>query len=326
MGKRPLNSNKGFTVIKGGNQNKKLLSNKAMKIIIFSVVSTVLFFIAIRGINTVRDYLTARMLQIEYVDVNSMNEGIYGTGLYIRDEKVIESYGNVELTGKLPQLSRVRKGQSLGKQGGNEVIAPVSGLVLYYTDDYEQISLGTNVEDIAVLDFFNYEEYQVMEVSQNPNSGDKLLKIVNNYHTEIIVRLDVAEAGQLWDLDRVRVKLEAGDNSLVKWVDIKGTATHGDYTYVHLFSDGITDDFIDVRFSNVFFILDTITGIKLPEDAIVSDQGKTGIYSLSRNRVVFREVVPMKEEGGYVWVTGLSEKQGVILNPKIVKIGQRIKF
>lgn len=330
MQKRPLNSNKNFKVIKGGNNTKRLLKPKIAKLIFICVISLLLFFVAVKGINSVRDYMTARMLEVEYVQINSINQGIYGTGLYIRDEKVIASSTSIELVGSPPPLTRVRKGQLLGTQGSNEVVSPMAGLLIYTTDDYEHVKI--DIEDRSTLSYFDNVDYEVKEVAQKPKSGDKLLKIVNNYYIDIFVRLDVHDAMQIWDedknqvMDKVRVKLSDGDNSLVKWMDIKGSMTHGDFTLVHLFTDEITDDFVDVRFSDVFFILDSLTGIKLPQEVLVAKQGETGIYSLYKNKVVFREIVLLKEEGDYVWVAGLRDNQAVILNPGIVKIGQRIKF
>lgn len=305
---------RNFKVLKGGTE-KKGLSRKVKKILVFGVVGILLFSVIAHGVNYFKDYMTARMLEIEVVEISSINDGVFGTGFYIREEKIVNGGQSIQ-QGDIPHLTRVRRGQSLS----SSVDAPISGLVMYFADGYE--GFEPYVDDRLIAVFNDADEHLAREVS----TGSDQVKIVNNYHTDIMVKVD-REAGDLIkDLSRVQVRLGDEEASQILWVNVKGVKDYADFYVIHLFSDEIQDTLVETRFSDVFFILETITGINLPKQSIVQEQDKTGVYTLQRNRVVFREIAVMKEEGNEVWVVGLQNNQQVILNPQIVKNGQWIKF
>lgn len=318
MAKKHLH-NKKFTVIKGGRE-RSFSGNKFKKWILYGIIGMIVLVTLSHGANYFRNYITAKMLDIQIVKINSVHEGVYGTGLYLREELVLDSTFRV-LKDELPPLTRVRKGQPIS--GGN---APISGLILYSTDGYE--TYQPIIDDNLVAVFSRLEDEATQEVS----AGSARVKIVNNYQTDIMVKVPWNSGEAIKDYlflnntSSITARLGSDTYTQILPVDVKEIEEHGNSYIIHLFSDQLKDDLVDVRFSEVFFIMDTITGIKLPTSSLVKEQDKVGVYSLSRNRVVFREVAIMKEDEGYVWVVGLSNNQEVILNPEIVSPGQWIKF
>jgi putative membrane fusion protein len=303
--------NKNFRVLKGGVEGKGSKLNYK-KWIFYLIIGVLAFFIVGHMANNLRDYITAKLLEIEVVEIKSMDQGIWGIGFYLREEKVLKGISKSQLS--LPPNTRVRKGQNLF----GDYVAPIAGLIVYNIDGYESFEFNNQ----NVLSVFKDIEQNYKEVAQ----GNEGVKIVNNYQTDIIVKIERKYGELLHGLSRVRVRLGNEEISQILFVDIKGMEQQSDYYLIHLFSDELKDDFLALRFSDVFFILDTITGIPLPQSAIVTKEGKTGVYVLQRNRVVFWEIAKIKEENGKIWVVGLRDNQQVILNPQIVNEGQWIKF
>lgn len=318
MAKKHLNHKK-FTVIKGGS-DRNFSGNKLKKWIMYGIIGMIVLVTLNHGANYFRNYIIAKMLDVQVVKINSIYEGVHGTGFYLREEQVLDSTFRV-LKDEVPPLTRVRKGQPLG--GGK---APISGLVLYTTDGYE--SYQPIIDDNLIAVFTRLDEETAQEVS----TGNLRAKIVNNYQTDIIVKLPWNSGEAIKDYlfinntSSIRVRLGSDTYTQILPVNVREIKEHDNSFIIHLFSDQLKDDLVDVRFSEVFFIMDTITGIKLPSSSLVNEQGKIGVYTLARNRVVFREVAVMKEDEGFVWVVGLSNNQEVILNPEIVSPGQWIKF
>ncbi|SES73357.1 HlyD family efflux transporter periplasmic adaptor subunit [Anaerobranca gottschalkii] len=303
--------NKNFRVLKGGVEGKTSKINFKKWIFLIGI-GVIAFFIIAHVANNLRDYITAKLLEIEVVEIKSMEQGIHGIGFFLREEKVLRGVNKSQLS--LPPYTRIRKGQNLF----GDYLAPIAGLIVYNIDGYESFE----VNDQNLLNVFKDIDGNYKEVVQSSEG----IKIVNNYQTDIMVKIDREYGELLHGLSRVRVRLGNEEISQILFVDVKGMEQHNDYYLIHLFSDELKDDFIALRFSDVFFILDTITGIPLPQSAIVIKEGKPGVYVLQRNRVVFWEIAKIKEEGGKVWVVGLRDNQQVILNPNIVKEGQWIKF
>lgn len=319
MGKRQLGNRKSLKVLKGGS-GKKQSGNRLKKLILYSIAVLIILVSLNHGANFIRDYMTAKLLEVQVVEIDNINQGVYGTGFFIRDEKVLDSTFNLSKN-SIPHLTRVRRGQELG---GNK--APVSGIISFSVDGFENYQPIIDANLLAVLNRIDTEN------TQEVRTGISQAKIVNNFFTDIIVKLSWESGHAIYDhlflnnTNRILVRVGNDELSQILFMDVREIKEEGNNYIIHLFTNQLRDDFVDLRFSDVFFIMDTLTGIQLPSKAIIRELDRTGVYSLSRNRVVFREVAVIKEEGNFVWVIGLNNNSEVILNPQIVSPGQWIRF
>ncbi|WP_353892192.1 HlyD family efflux transporter periplasmic adaptor subunit [Proteinivorax hydrogeniformans] len=323
MNNRKRNS-KGFSVVSGGkakNQNPNRPS--PIKAVIFFVIAAVFLFLASQGFLWIRDFAVSQMIITEHIEMASAQRGVYGDGVFLWDEKVVYSPTSGSLDTEIKQFQRVRKEQIIGTVGQTEIETPKSGLIVFYNDGLEYIETG--LDNRELINVFEQQDDYARQTISSSSSGEPLFKVIDNFNSDLIVKMQKEKFEKMQELSSVRVKIISESVSQMLTADIFDSVAQGDYAFVHLKPRNIKEDFFGERFSEVFFILDTLEGIKLPLQALVQHEGQEGVYLVNRNKVDFKEVIVMEKDSEYVWVHGLTESSEVILNPKLVNIGQKIR-
>lgn len=140
--------------------------------------------------------------------------------------------------------------------------APEPGVVAYYTDGYENVTVDTlTPEHFNVL---NYTKNNLKQSAQR-QSGDSLYKLATSENWNIIFPVSQSTYDRLAE-DNV-VKLQFKKDGITCWVNYEFKKL-GDTFYMVLSLKNHMVRFLNERFTEVELLLDEETGLKLPNTAI----------------------------------------------------------
>lgn len=169
--------------------------------------------------------------------------------------------------------------------------APITGIVAYWVDGYEDLTAGEVTEEIFDKD--TYEKKQLMG-NELVAAGDPAYKVSTNENWSIVIPIDAERGAELLEEDYVKVRFLK--NQSEAWGKVNLLNNSDGNTYVQLSFTNSMVTFISERFLDVELILNEETGLKIPNSSIVEkefflvpsefvcteeEDGQNGIYKQS---------------------------------------------
>lgn len=246
-----------------------------------------------------------------------------------------ESAGTVEIT--VGEGKRVPKNHEVfsitttddeGESKTKPYYAPISGIVSYYIDGYENMS---DIDSIKDLDFRSiYEETFNSEGNNKANSdavaGDVYAKVIDNLKTAYIYMSYSPEENKIFN--------ETGDVVRIRFPELN-EATTG--TVEEIIDNGAGHDFCKIALGPVseqfltnrvvqaeLYQAQTAT-LDLSRSALVMNDGEVGVYIVSGGRVQWQAVSVLEINGDQVECETLPEGTIVVLTPQRVSPGDVVK-
>ena len=208
--------------------------------------------------------------------------------------------------------------------------SPASGVVVYSVDGFES-KQPVNV-DKSWFDKENYEENKKQLINNNIVSiGDPLFKLSDSENWSILIEVDENRAAELVEEKYVKVKfLKNQYESWAKVTEIEGS-DDGHYILLSFTNSMIT--FVMDRFINIELLLDTETGLKVPNSAICDKaffivpmdyltKGGDGADGILRE--TYNEEGRMIPEFIPVTIYNIDEENNAYLDDSILRLGDRI--
>ncbi len=208
--------------------------------------------------------------------------------------------------------------------------SPASGVVVYSVDGFES-KQPVNV-DKSWFDKENYEENKKQLINNNIVSiGDPLFKLSDSENWSILIEVDENRAAELVEEKYVKVKfLKNQYESWAKVTEIEGS-DDGHYILLSFTNSMIT--FVMDRFINIELLLDTETGLKVPNSAICDKaffivpmdyltKGGDGADGILRE--TYNEEGQMIPEFIPVTIYNIDEENNAYLDDSILRLGDRI--
>lgn len=170
---------------------------------------------------------------------------------------------------KLSNTSILQNIQSLNSGSGtlqsiNYYYSPLSGIVVYSTDGYEDLTLST-----VTSDMFDQSDYEKTQLINNAlvESGDVVYKVCTDENWSIVIKEDDAEKVQeLIDLEYVKVRFLK--NQYESWGQVSTYTNADGDTFVELSFTNSMLTFCKDRYLNVELITEEQTGLKIPNTSI----------------------------------------------------------
>ncbi len=170
---------------------------------------------------------------------------------------------------KLSNTSILQNIQSLNSGSGtlqsiNYYYSPLSGIVVYSTDGYEDLTLNT-----VTADMFDQSDYEKTQLINNAlvESGDVVYKVCTDENWSIVIKEDDAEKVQeLIDLEYVKVRFLK--NQYESWGQVSTYTNADGDTFVELSFTNSMLTFCKDRYLNVELITEEQTGLKIPNTSI----------------------------------------------------------
>lgn len=177
-------------------------------------------------------------------------------------EGTVLKLANVNVLENLAELNNAASNQPV-----NLCYSPFSGIIAYYTDEYE----GKTPADITKSDF-NEENYEKTQLISNElvSSRDPLYKLSTDENWSVVIEVDRARALELEEAEYVKVRFLK--NQYESWgkVTILDKGDEGVFAQLDFNNSMLT--FVTDRFLEIELITDTENGLKVPLSAIANKE------------------------------------------------------
>lgn len=307
---------------KGGTRGKKV-----------KVWSAVLVFLVLAaawvGIQKAKDIINGRMIPTAEAEEGVIQRGVPVTVLILRDELVLTAQigGTVkEIAGegarvrvgspvaRIIPVDGVAEGTARAPGSTFELLTPKAGTVCYHPDGLE------GVFSPQALGELNWDVLEQVENAEIPPTGGgtvlpgrPVAKIINNLSPSLLFT-KVARDGPA-------STVKAGQSLLVEWEDgglgnaeVITVRTQGaEVGLVLRLSPG--DNLPHDRRVAARLVLERHTGVVVPVQALVEQNGKTGVMVLGKLGVSWQQVGVKARLDGKAVVDGLHPGARVLLNP-----------
>ena len=172
------------------------------------------------------------------------------------------------------KLANVNMLQSIKNENGgstanivNFCYAPTTGIVAYWTDGYE----GLTVEGVteAVFDHKDYEKKQMLG-NELMAVGDPVYKLSTDENWSVVIPIDAERGAQIQQEDYVKVRFLK--NQYESWGQAKLFTGSDGNTFLSLTFTNSMVTFVSDRFLDIELILNDETGLKIPNSSIVEKE------------------------------------------------------
>lgn len=188
-----------------------------------------------------------------FSSVYDFKYNVKGTVLKLANANILENIDRINNSGVSELISFCR--------------APETGIVVYSTDGYEDMTLEQFTEES-----FDTKEYEKKQLISNDliASGDPVYKLSEEEDWSIVIQTDESKAAELEELEYVKVKfLKNQDTS---WGEVSSyTNPEGD-TFVQLTFTNSMITFCTDRFIEIELITEDEKGLKIPKSSIIQKE------------------------------------------------------
>lgn len=174
----------------------------------------------------------------------------------------------------LLKLANVNMLQSISELNGssgvnivNRSYAPMTGIVAYWTDGYEELKPQDVTE--AVLGNKEYEKKWMLGNTLMA-AGDAVYKLSTNENWSVVIPMEPARGAQLQEEGYVKVRFLK--NQYESWGAAKLLSNGDGNTYLQLSFTNSMITFISDRFLDIELMVEDDTGLKIPVSSIVQKE------------------------------------------------------
>ena len=152
----------------------------------------------------------------------------------------------------------------------NRCYSPMTGVVSYWYDGYENLTADQVTEDV-----FKRDDYDSRKVYMTGNTllkkGDPAYKLSTNENWSVVIPVESAEKGMELEQEGY-IKVRFLKNQYESWGKVKHLSNGDGKHYLQLTFTNSMITFISDRFLEIELLLDDVTGLKIPNSAIVDKE------------------------------------------------------
>lgn len=188
-----------------------------------------------------------------FADIYNFKYNLQGTVIKLANYNVLENVN---------ALNDASNTTLIGRYYANE-----SGIVIYSTDDYENLTL----QDMN-MDYFNQENYTKNHLLSNElvAMGDPVYKLSMSEDWSIVIPVDKELADRLVEKEYVEVRFLK--NQYTSWGLVEAFTNEAGDTFVSLTFTNSMITFCTERFIDIELLLENEKGLKIPNSAIVTKE------------------------------------------------------
>ena len=246
---------------------------------------------------TDEDYTSIRDLISSY-KMNYSNEEFYE--IYSFKDTVLDKV--YELSSSILN-DTISKESATVKSTLEEISSSTSGIVLYSTDGYEDITLST-IKDSD----FNKSNYvkNSLKTGDIIGTGTAVFKMITDENWSVICQITADQAARLKNLEYLTFNLNGSEEMYINNYEIE---TRGEQNYLIINLNKYMIEFISDRFLNVEVVLDRFEGLKVPNTSIVDKE----VYTIQEKYIT--------KDGN----TNTLRTQSVDENGNVVTLNKNVK-
>lgn len=189
----------------------------------------------------------------EFSDVYNFKYSVQGTVLKLANYNLLE---NVNAVNDASATSLISSGY-----------AQTSGIVVYSTDGYEDLTLQDMTDE-----YFNQDNYEKNYLVNNVliATGDPVYKLSTDEDWSIVIQVDEETASQLVEEEYIEVKFLK--NQYTSWGYVESYTNEAGETFVSLSFTNSMISFCTDRFIDIELLLEEEKGLKIPNSSIVEKE------------------------------------------------------
>lgn len=272
--------------------------------------------------------LTRLLLKTVVSEESAIEQLVSVSGVIVRDEMVVATPVTGIVRWVATAGARVAAGSSVAKiyttDGGvQNIVAPVSGVMIPTLDGFEGILQPNALENIDVAKFRDQaKENQAVPDGANVTQGSIFFRVVNNFSWYYVAKLSRDDFSLLApQRSRLRFAFSPKEEVSASW-RVLGEDESG-VRLAFALNEEVAGCFVQ-RFSDAEIVVSRTTGLILPSSALISRGAEIGVYILDKSVVRYLPVKVLAEVGEQVVVEGVRTGWTVIKNPFLVREGQRL--
>ncbi len=303
------------------------------------VVVILICLILFTVINSVVRFASSRALGVVEAEYQSFTDSVQAEALVIRGEHLISAPAAGYFRAYYEEGTKVAAGSPIGAmtddpsgEDGSQVNSGAySGTVSYRLDGWEDILNAEALDstDRAAL-IKLYTDGSVENKADNSTdstaSGRTVAKIIDNFQGyHVLLWLDEPPHRFVDDgIVNFTYETKKGVSEPVEAeVEENGMLEDGRY-YLLLNVAATVTDMAEMRHLNCTLLGETVSGIMLPEEAVVlDDEGQAGVWTVNGNILEFRPVnITGRHEGAYL-TDDLNENTLIVTAPEKAREGAK---
>lgn len=237
-------------------------------------------------------------VSVDILEFDEIEEIIKVKAVIIKDEVIINSDGTGSINCHYNEGQKVNSGAHIVDVVSSEnkkIFSPKSGFVTYVFDGLENNFKYNEVLDIMPSKLQNIEE--TVENTANistANSGDKLLKVINNFEYYMVCLVNNVDITMYEQGKYIRVKFEDYDKII--------------YGYIEKINSGNDESVLIIRFDDFFhkvynkriieasLVKNLYEGLKVNKSAVIEKDGIKGVFIKDVSNIV--RFLPLEIIGG----------------------------
>lgn len=272
----------------------------------------------------------------------AVTENVYSPyGMMVYDAYGIAAPLNGEGASITAEGIRVRRNAAVFKvtaasgsamQGRSEKImyAPLSGIVTYHIDGYENVRTGDDVQALDLAKIYE-DERQNDYQWQLAREGVTFAKIINNLD-DIFMYLDCEQNSYTETFaegDKIRIRFpELSYSTICRVVEIESyqkAANKSSRLMVKVDLGTAEQNVFSRRVWQVELPYDVAHVVEIPKAAIIYQDNEAGVFELDKGFAYWRSIEISEEKTDTVIVENLAEGAQIVTTPQYVKEGEFVK-
>ena len=291
--------------------------NKVLQFLIF-------LFLLIFLINSTYNFVLNKFLiKTEVINEGLLLKGYDTQGYIFGKETLIKADSDGIYTILVSEGQRIGKRHPIISKSGQNVLSPVSGIISFKYDNLEEA--GDPFES-STFDFGKVKQsYSENDGSGKTefNKGEVILKISDNLDKpKLYLELPITNFQEpLQNGDILSLKLTEEEKIVrARIAKLKGLGQNA----------LLVLDFLDMpqkynRIQDMKIISEEIKTYAIPKKAIINLENKTGIYSVEKGLINFKEINVIGEEDNFLLTDSLKTGTEVVLTPRFASPGRYIR-
>lgn len=197
-----------------------------------------------------------------------------------------------------------------------------TGLLSYYLDGWETTVSG---QVLLLGDRDDIQPDPAVLVGSFVEAGQPLFKIVNNWNWlyHISLPLDPGRTAAAQEIVTIVFDFAPASPIEARLQEAVIDGVEGEVSITYLLEQQLPG-FDQIRWSRASVSFQRLSGLLIPEKALLQQDGESGVFLNSGGTVVFAPVTTLRLQDGLALVEGISPYSIVIGNPEFVREGQRL--
>lgn len=237
-------------------------------------------------------------VSVDIIEFDEIEEIIKVNAIIIKDEVIVNSESTGNINYHYNEGQKVNSGANIVDIVGSEnkkIFSPKSGFVTYIFDGLENSFKYDEVLNIMPSKLQSIEETVENTANINTvNSGDKLLKVINNFEYYMVCLVNNVDITMYKEGKYIRVKFK--DYDKIIYGQLEKINSGNDESVLIIRFDDFFHKVYNKRIIEASLVKNLYEGLKIDKSAVIEKDGFKGVYIKDVSNII--KFLPIEIVGG----------------------------